>query len=530
MNDALRADLEKYLDGAMAPGEAAAFLSTVQQDPEALAVLGHALVDQAHLYDAVRAAAPPAGRRIQSRRVRVLPRHASAANMAWIAGIAAAGVFALLLAVSSSGSRTRPRPLPPPREVAVTPTAPEPPPAVIPPPAPPPPVVATPPRIDPPAPAPRREEPAPAPPPPPPPPAPDPPKPDPAPPREPVKPSAVAVAVLDRVQGECFVLEGPTKVAVRTGASLLSGQGLACAGSAALRFPDGTKVDLGSATTLRECSQGPAGKRLRLDSGTLAAEVVKQPSGTSFVVATPHAEIVVVGTRFSIACAADSTRVEVREGRVRVARLSDGKSVDLSAETFAVIGPGPTVEAKPFPIDDVLLTAAHGKILGTDWQVVRDVDAATGLALEALKNRNGPLQDAPCTAFTVNAEAGKTYHVWVRGKCFQRPKEMNRDAVFLEFADADVTEPPGPSKGKGGSLERALFNGFMHHPGYGWVGSDADAGRDATPVTVRFSRAGRQTIRLYAYESPVRIDAIWLSASQKTRPDDTQAGPAPVRK
>ena len=45
-------------------------------------------------------------------------------------------------------------------------------------------------------------------------------------------------------------------------------------------------------------------------------------------------------------------------------------------------------------------------------------------------------------------------------------------------------------------------------------------GSDVAPVTVRSPKSGRQTIKLYAWESPVRIDAIWLSATQKTRPDD----------
>lgn len=178
-----------------------------------------------------------------------------------------------------------------------------------------------------------------------------------------------------------------------------------------------------------------------------------------------------------------------------------------------------------FPIDEILLNPAQGKFLGADWKLVRDAEAATGLALESLRSRSGPLQDAPCVVFAVNAEAGKTCHVWVRGKCSPRPKTMDRDAVFIEFVDSDVAEPPGVNKGKGGSLERALFNGFMHHAGYGWVGSDSDATRDAVPVKVRFSRAGRQTIKLYAYESPIRIDAIWLSVAQKTRPDDAQSGP-----
>lgn len=518
MNDSVRVDIERYLDGAMAPDEAAAFLSSLKQDPEALTFLGRALEDQAHLFDAVHASS----RRFRSRRPRVLPGSGPGPNAVWIVGVAAAALFALLLGLSMSESRPRPRPAPAPRDVAVTPPAPPPEPLLIPQPAPKPPEPPPPPpppRVEVP-PAPVRPEPLP-------PPTPEPPRPEPAPvpvpEREPVKPTSVAIAALERVQGECVILDGATRTAAKSGMALVSGQGFqsAAGGSAILKFPDPTRIELGAATTLREC----APKRLRLDAGTLTADVAKQPAGASFVVTTPQAEIVVLGTRFSIACSTDSTRVEVREGRVRVTRIADGKSVEVPADQIAVITPAGPVEARPFPIDEIVLTPAQARILGADWQLVRDAEAAGGVAFESLKSRSGPLQDAPCVVFTVNAEAGRTYQVWVRGKCFLRPKLMDRDAVFLEFADADVTEPPGVNKGKGGSLERALFNGFMHHTGYGWVGSDSDATRDAAPVKVRFSRAGRQTIKLYAYESPIRIDAIWLSAVQKSRPDDAQTGP-----
>jgi hypothetical protein len=69
------------------------------------------------------------------------------------------------------------------------------------------------------------------------------------------------------------------------------------------------------------------------------------------------------------------------------------------------------------------------------------------------------------------------------------------------------------------------MNGFMHGPGYWWIGGDADGGGDATPVRVRFARAGLQVLRLYTYESPVRVDALWLSSTQRTRPAADRTGP-----
>jgi hypothetical protein len=335
------------------------------------------------------------------------------------------------------------------------------------------------------------------------------------------------MAELTRVQGEALVLDASGRSAAKAGSALLSGQGLQTgpASLAQLKFPDATRVELGASSTLREGTIGPTGKRLRLDAGLLSAEVAKQTPGAPLVVTTPQADVVVVGTRFTVSCTPESTRVEVREGRVRVARLSDGASVEVGAESIAVVGASGPVEAKPFPIDEIFLTPLQARIVGNDWRPVKDVEAGGGVALESPKAQKGPLQDAPCVVFTVNVEAGKLYHVWVRGKCLAKASRIEHDAVVLDFGENEVTEPPGPNKGQTGSLERGLFNGFMHQPGYGWVGSDSDQGRDAAPVTVRFSKSGRQTLRLYSWESPVRIDAIWLSATQKTRPDDAQSAP-----
>src|SRR4029077_4064336 len=101
---------------------------------------------------------------------------------------------------------------------------------------------------------------------------------------------------------------------------------------------------------------------------------------------------------------------------------------------------------------------------------------------------------------------------------------VEHDAVILDFGDSEVTEPAGPNKGLTGSSERGLFNGFMLTSGYGWVGSDSDQGRDVPCVTVRFARPGRQTLKLYAREGPIRIDSIRISTLQKTRPDDSEGG------
>ncbi|HLF95060.1 MAG TPA: hypothetical protein VJB14_16445, partial [Planctomycetota bacterium] len=138
--------------------------------------------------------------------------------------------------------------------------------------------------------------------------------------------------------------------------------------------------------------------------------------------------------------------------------------------------------------------------------------------------------DTSRVTFTFRADADRDYHVWIRGRAFATTKAIEHDAVILEFPQAQVTEQPGPNKGKAGGGERALMNGFMHQPGYAWIGGDADGKADEIPVAVRFARPGMQVLYLYAYETPVRIDAIWISATQKSRPEASQSGPAAERK
>jgi hypothetical protein len=252
------------------------------------------------------------------------------------------------------------------------------------------------------------------------------------------------------------------------------------------------------------------------------------------VLATRHAEVTVLGTRFRLAVQPDSTRLEVTEGRVRLVRLSDKAAVEVKAGQFAVAGPG-ELAARPLPIEEILLHPAQGTGGGGEWRLVADPDASTGRALEAFRTSNRPKpsinSDSPRVQFTFRADADRDYHVWVRGRTMTTSKAtMDQDAVFLEFVQAAVTERPGSNKGISGSPERALFNGYMHQDGYWWVGGDADGKNDEVPVLVRFLRPGVQTIRVYSYETPVRIDAIWISSTQKTRPDAAHPGPATDRK
>lgn len=82
----------------------------------------------------------------------------------------------------------------------------------------------------------------------------------------------------------------------------------------------------------RDAASEQQQKELRLRHGHLSANVRKQSSAHPMLVHTPSAELTVLGTRFDVETASESTRLTVNDGRVRLKRLTDGKVVDVPAQ------------------------------------------------------------------------------------------------------------------------------------------------------------------------------------------------------
>jgi hypothetical protein len=75
-------------------------------------------------------------------------------------------------------------------------------------------------------------------------------------------------------------------------------------------------------------------------SGILVAQVAEQAPDRPLVLVTPLAEVRVLGTQFRLSvdpASEGTTQVDVTEGKVRVKRSSDGKSVDLVRGTLVTI-------------------------------------------------------------------------------------------------------------------------------------------------------------------------------------------------
>jgi hypothetical protein len=122
-----------------------------------------------------------------------------------------------------------------------------------------------------------------------------------------------------------------------------------------MRFPDGTRLEIGSNTEIREIFgedvsvSGPRGKRFRLAKGMIRAVVSKQPKDQPMAIETPFGSVQVVGTTLRINVDLDpkkGTRLEVEEGKVELRNLA-GKSVEVQGGHGAVAAAGVDLVAKP---------------------------------------------------------------------------------------------------------------------------------------------------------------------------------------
>lgn len=254
------------------------------------------------------------------------------------AAAALAAAVLLVLATFPRNDESAPKPTAPPvAERPAPPAAPKPPPETVPetktPPSPP---------VEPPAPAPPTPKPPTVTPEPPAPPAPEKPV-------EPPPPPPRTVAVVARV-GQATGTVSLTREgrALELSAGAAAGDVLRTAdrkSAAALVYPDGTRVFLGPETSVRVA--GGAAKELVLDRGRLRADVAAQPEGRPMTFRTPHGTAEVLGTVLLLSAGADSSRLTVEKGRVRLTRTGDGASALVTAGRTAVAGPGAPPEATP---------------------------------------------------------------------------------------------------------------------------------------------------------------------------------------
>ncbi len=170
-----------------------------------------------------------------------------------------------------------------------------------------------------------------------------------------------------------------------------------------LIYPDGSwvRIDGESAITV---SRSKTEQRVHLSRGRLMARLQKQPPKRPFIFSTAQATATVLGTRLGLEIEQKATRLRVDEGRVRLTRLSDGRSVEVGAGNTAVAAAGLPLRATPMVVASVALgsdgkpngpvahlafdgsepPSGHAPGTGSGPLVLRRSDAPDGGAVEHL--------------------------------------------------------------------------------------------------------------------------------------------------
>jgi hypothetical protein len=153
-----------------------------------------------------------------------------------------------------------------------------------------------------------------------------------------------------------------------------------------LEFLDGSTAMIFGDSMLTFSDQGQ--KEVRLKQGRFSATVVPQPPGEPMLIHTPAAELKVVGTRFDVEAGPASTMLYVREGKVQIRRVSDGKTVDVPADHRVVVTAdsdmllrfvGPDRTWAQTPVWENLSTSGNQDSIAT--QETRDYDGTRNLIL-----------------------------------------------------------------------------------------------------------------------------------------------------
>lgn len=167
-------------------------------------------------------------------------------------------------------------------------------------------------------------------------------------------------------------------------------------GSGELRLADGSLLRFAQADYRVEDVEG---SRITLRSGQVAAEVAPRDAGRPLVIATPHGETVVVGTRFTLAVDAGATLLQVMEGSVRFAGrpVAAGEALLAGAWGVAartvVIAPesGPTLAeaCRRLGPGEAVILAAGEHTRGGDADALAQVIASAS-ATQPARIRNAP--------------------------------------------------------------------------------------------------------------------------------------------
>ena len=261
--------------------------------------------------------------------------------------------------------------------------------------------------------------------------------------------------VLAQVSGEGLLLErGGQSVRATAGMALEAGDVVRTGptATAVIGFaPEKTSVTIQQGSDFRLASTS-APKTFDLRLGKLEGSVARQRPFCPMVLKTPQAEVRVLGTKFTLTVATNSTRLEVAEGKVRFTRLADLQHVQVSSGHYAVCGVN--YDLASLPTTGWILREFWNDVAGTNlYEIEKEArfrkrpdawDLVPALKLAPVETNRLVVRFRGYLHPPVTGD----YEFWLVGaskaKLFMSPSERAEDAITIAQIFASQTNWDAP--------------------------------------------------------------------------------------
>lgn len=162
----------------------------------------------------------------------------------------------------------------------------------------------------------------------------------------------IEIGTLVEVQGEANVIgKYHTSKSVTNGMKIYSGDKLQTEGfqsSLVMQYQDGTRLLL-IGNTEATCLNDNGQKKINVSKGLVSASVKPQPQNSPMKMITNKAEVEVLGTEFVLQATSTQTDIDVSHGKVKLTRLSDDQSIEVSSGNRAFAREGATMQVEGIP-------------------------------------------------------------------------------------------------------------------------------------------------------------------------------------
>ncbi len=183
------------------------------------------------------------------------------------------------------------------------------------------------------------------------------------------------------------------------------------------RFLDGTIITVTGDADLSFTDEPQ--KLIRVSRGTLTAEVKPQPIEQPLIIETATARVEVIGTVFTLAAGPEQTRVNVDEGRVRIKRLVDGDSIEVSGDHTCVASLDSRTRLSPESPNKSAIGWLHQfnqpppESWKGEWMAAEGDLPPRVRAVACLLGRQREPQQTPIVHFGITARRGDTINLGV---------------------------------------------------------------------------------------------------------------------